>query len=212
MFSGCRSLTSLNLSNFDTSKVTNTYDMFKDCNNLKTIIVSNKFVTNNMTTSIHMFHQSSKIVGGNGTKYNSNYVDRTYARIDKSGTPGYFTSANTRIVIDSPKNNPQITSSNVVISGWAMSHIYDKRVDIYVDNTKISGITYVKRDDVISAITDAGTILENPTPGFTVTHSIAGLSNGTHTVKVNVVDTQNNTILQTATSTFTTPKRTITTI
>ena len=39
-----------------------------------------------------MFTSSSKLIGGAGTKYNSSYVDKTYARIDGgTSNPGYFT-------------------------------------------------------------------------------------------------------------------------
>ena len=39
-----------------------------------------------------MFEDCKKIVGGNGTTYNSSYTDKTYARIDTASTPGYFTA------------------------------------------------------------------------------------------------------------------------
>ena len=82
----------LDLSNFDTSKVTDMSWMFSGCSNLKTIYVNDKFVTNNVTTSKSMFLSSTKLVGGAGTVYDANYVDKTYARVD-GGTllPGYFT-------------------------------------------------------------------------------------------------------------------------
>ena len=90
MFEDCISLTNLDLSNFDTSKVTNMRKMFRECSNLTTIKVST-FDTSSVTDSIDMFKESSKLVGGNGTTYNSSYIDATYARIDAEGTPGYFT-------------------------------------------------------------------------------------------------------------------------
>ena len=85
--------TTLDLSNFDTSKVTNMSNMFYGSTNLKTIYVSNKFNTDKVTSSTGMFSGCTKLIGGAGTKYNSSYVDKTYARID-GGTirPGYFTS------------------------------------------------------------------------------------------------------------------------
>ena len=88
---GNNSFTSYDLSSFDTAKVTNMKSMFENCHKLKTIYVSNKFITDNVTDSKDMFSSSSSLVGGNGTKYTSSYKDKTYARIDKSGTPGYFT-------------------------------------------------------------------------------------------------------------------------
>ena len=84
--------TSLDLSSFDTSNVTNMTQTFYVCSNLTKIYVSDKFVTDNVTSSSNMFNYSTKLVGGAGTKFNSSYVDKTYARIDKSGTPGYFTA------------------------------------------------------------------------------------------------------------------------
>lgn len=84
-------VTSLDLSSFDTSKVTRIVEMFTNSKNLKTIYVSDKFVTNSVTQDTNMFFGYTNLVGENGTKYNSSYVDKTYARIDKSSTPGYFT-------------------------------------------------------------------------------------------------------------------------
>ncbi len=81
----------LDLSSFDTSNVTNMYGMFMDSINLKTIYISNKFVTNNVMDSTGMFHGATALEGGNGTKYSSSHKDKTYARIDTPSTPGYFT-------------------------------------------------------------------------------------------------------------------------
>lgn len=84
----------INISNFNTPKVTNMQSMFYDLENLTTIYASNNFNTSAVTNSDRMFSRSSKLVGGNGTKYNSSYEDKTYARIDTSSTPGYFTLKN----------------------------------------------------------------------------------------------------------------------
>jgi len=94
MFSGCSSLTELDLSSFDTSLVTDMYEIFQSCNNLKTIYVSEKFVTEkafNHTYTGTLFNECASLIGGNGTKYNSNNDDQEYARIDTDSTPGYFT-------------------------------------------------------------------------------------------------------------------------
>ena len=83
----------LDLSSFDTGKVTNMYDMFWHAK-VKTIYASDKFITDNVTNSQYMFYNASNLVGGNGTKCSNVNIDKTYARIDKSGTPGYFTLKN----------------------------------------------------------------------------------------------------------------------
>ena len=98
MFESCRSLTSLDVSNFDTSQVTNMSRMFESCSSLTSIYVSEYnettgkgWTTKNVTDSDKMFTSATKLVGGNGTKFNSSYIDATYARIDKKGEPGYLT-------------------------------------------------------------------------------------------------------------------------
>lgn len=93
MFSGCSSLSELDLSSFDTQNVTITNLMFSACSNLTTIYASSKFSTLNVSNSVNMFYGCSKLVGGNNTKFASAHRDSEYARIDDpdNGKPGYFT-------------------------------------------------------------------------------------------------------------------------
>ena len=98
MFYYCSSLTSLDISNFNTSQVTKMIHMFGNCSSLRSIYVSeynettgNGWTTKNVTNSYNMFTEATRLVGGNGTKFNSSYIDATYARIDKKGEPGYLT-------------------------------------------------------------------------------------------------------------------------
>ena len=92
MFSYCRGLTSLDISSFDTSNVTNMSYMFSGCSGLATINASDKFKTDKVTSSSDMFANCTSLVGGNGTKFDSNKTDRTYAWIDgKDSKRGYFT-------------------------------------------------------------------------------------------------------------------------
>ena len=68
-------------------------NMFYKATNLKTIYVSNKFNTDKVTSSTDMFSSCTNLVGGAGTKYDANHVDKTYARIDGgTSNPGYFTA------------------------------------------------------------------------------------------------------------------------
>ncbi len=94
MFQGS-AVTTLDLSSFDTSKVRSMSSMFYKCPNLKTIYASDMFNTNAVTSSTNMFTDTTNLVGGVGTTYNSSYVDKTYARIDGgTSSPGYFTLKN----------------------------------------------------------------------------------------------------------------------
>lgn len=94
MFYDCLSLIELDLSSFDTSYVTSMTEMFYNCSSLQHIYVSNKWTTTNVESSINMFNNCSELVGGMGTTYDSNYIDKTYAHIDGgSDNPGYLTSS-----------------------------------------------------------------------------------------------------------------------
>lgn len=96
MFYACFELTELDLSSFDTAKVEQSYQMFGYCDNLRTIFASEKFTTASIIESgwdgsIDMFASCAALVGGAGTTYDKDHINKEYARIDKAGAPGYFT-------------------------------------------------------------------------------------------------------------------------
>lgn len=94
MFSGCRNLTSLDLSSFDTKNVYSMTEMFLYCFRLKTIFVSDKWNTNKVNNRYRdIFKGCYVLYGGKGTHCESS--DIKYACIDKDGTPGYLTQVNT---------------------------------------------------------------------------------------------------------------------
>ena len=91
VFSGCSSLTEVDISSFNTSSVQTTHAMFYNCSHLTTIYASSSFALSDGTVSDMMFEGCTSIIGGIGTTYNNENVDKTYARIDESDAPGYFT-------------------------------------------------------------------------------------------------------------------------
>ncbi len=98
VFQWCTSLQTLDLSSWNTNNVTTMGRIFDNCTGLNTIYVSDNFVTNNVEDDYQMFTTDTKLVWWNGTKYDSNYVDKTYAKIDKAWQTGYFTDKNSFIV------------------------------------------------------------------------------------------------------------------
>ena len=96
MFGLSTNLITLDVSNFDTSKVTNMHGMFEGCNNLKTIYANDNFDTTNVTESGDMFYGCRTLVGGEGTIYDESHVNHEYARVDKEDSPGYFTNKNSK--------------------------------------------------------------------------------------------------------------------
>jgi len=92
MFKDCDKETTLDLGSFDTGNVTDMGAMFLDCDTLTTIYVGEGWNTDKVTESTNMFHFSSNLVGGMGTRYNSDNQDVTYAHIDGGpDNPGYLT-------------------------------------------------------------------------------------------------------------------------
>lgn len=98
MFWVCEALTSLDLSGFNTLNVTNMSNMFTRCSRLRTIKVSSGWSTSNILASggLEVFEGCTSLVGGQGTTYDSNHTDYTYARMDGgASSPGYLTDSRT---------------------------------------------------------------------------------------------------------------------
>ena len=106
MFSGCTNLTSLNLSSFNTQNVTNMTRMFNGCGGLKTIFVGDGWSTEKVVISEFyedMFTGSTNLMGGMGTTYDANHVDKEYARVDNApDSPGYLTDPDNIIDPNAP--------------------------------------------------------------------------------------------------------------
>ena len=92
MFFGCSSLTSLDLSSFNTAKVSTMQQMFFGCSALTTVYVGSGWSLENMSYDGAVFEGCTSLVGGYGTVYDAGSIDYTYAHIDEgSSNPGYLT-------------------------------------------------------------------------------------------------------------------------
>ena len=95
MFPRCYKLTSLDLSKYDISKVTEMNEMFRSSSALKTIYVGDGWKMSDMALnySRDVFKDCISLVGGQGTTYDAAHVDADYAHIDGGpDNPGYFTA------------------------------------------------------------------------------------------------------------------------
>ena len=84
MFWNMHSLTSLNLSNFNTSKVTNMSSMFYNMRNLTSLDLSN-FDTSNVTNMKAMFHNSWSLTSLNLSNFNTSKVTKMESMFDNTG-------------------------------------------------------------------------------------------------------------------------------
>ena len=92
MFENCSRLECLDLSKWDTSSVTDMTYMFRGCGRMTTIYCGHKWTTENVEYSYNMFGNCRNLVGGQGTTYDEEHIDATYARADGGiEAPGYFT-------------------------------------------------------------------------------------------------------------------------
>ena len=72
-------------------RVAETSSMFAYCTNLRTIYGRN-WDTSIVSNSQNMFYKCNSLVGGQGTTYDPNHIDKAYAHIDGGpDNPGYFT-------------------------------------------------------------------------------------------------------------------------
>ena len=110
MFGYCSALTSLDLSNFKTDNVKDMTHMFLGCSELKIIYCSNDWNTDLVEDDKNMFDNCASLVGGNGTAYDRNHIGKDYARIDREGTPGYFTQLYS-IALDETSDGNSVTIS-----------------------------------------------------------------------------------------------------
>ena len=86
MFYKCSAVTSLNLTSFNTAIVTNMHAMFTGCSALTTIYASDKFVTDKVTYGVNiLFVDCNKLIGA--IEYNTQKTDKNYANYKT----GYFT-------------------------------------------------------------------------------------------------------------------------
>ena len=85
MFDRCSALTLLDLTSFNTAKVSDMRYMFMGCNTLTTIFVSDKFVTDQVTSGDNMFHMCINLIGA--IEYDGSKSDHNFANYET----GYFT-------------------------------------------------------------------------------------------------------------------------
>jgi hypothetical protein len=94
LFQGCSGVTTLDLTGLDPSTITKWGYAFANMDALTTIKVDSTWTLPSGLSSsakLSCFYGSTKLVGGNGTAYDSSKVSADMAVIDTADTPGYLT-------------------------------------------------------------------------------------------------------------------------
>ena len=95
VFGNCPRLKTLDLSSFNTANMKYMIYMFHDCPSLETIYVGDGWSVESVSVGWSMFDNCTSLVGGQGTTFDANHTDVSYAHIDGGpSNPGYFTAKN----------------------------------------------------------------------------------------------------------------------
>ena len=121
MFQNCRSLTSLDTSNWDTSNVTNMGNMFQDCINLESVDLSNRDC-NKVTTASNMFAGCSNIKSIDLTNTNMSIESFIYTFSGCSNL------------------------EEIKYDGWINESMRNYHVESYLINNPINGCNKLKTD------------------------------------------------------------------
>lgn len=125
--------------------------MFAFCKKLTTIYCNNDWRIADDSSSESMFNRCDKLVGGNGTAFSDvRNIGKEYARVDRPGTPGYFTThdATDYAITDVMVGTLYLDHSVYVPSNEDYFHAY------YVKAVNESGTMHLKEvKDVIPANT-----------------------------------------------------------
>ena len=164
MFFNCENVTELDLSSFDTSRVSNMNHLFAECIELKTIYVSDKWNTESVTYSDSMFSNCPNLTGGNGTTYDGDYINKTYAVIDKAGQPGYLTGVYTLTLPDQMEivtnASPNMKVGSKYLSGAALTVRYKGTVQPgYVLTVKANGTALPEENGVYTVTVTENTVI-----------------------------------------------------
>jgi len=136
MFDGCEALTEIDLRGFNVKNVQSTERMFSGCKELTTIYCDNDWSieATSLSASSNMFSACSKLVGGNGTKYDSNFTGVSYACPDGlNDKQGYFTT-----------NLPKIYT--VYDGDVTLTYYYDRN---YNERKSVGTVEFYDPDNVL---------------------------------------------------------------
>ena len=139
-----------------------------------------------------MYRAHVEKIGWQDWKYDGEIAGTTgqYLRLEAIEIKIVSKKEKANINIDTGKDGSKYyKNDDIIISGWKIANISNTKIEAYLDDKKIDEkqIQYKKRPDVIKQI-EIGTEAQNPTPGFSFKIPKENLSDGKHTIKINVVN------------------------
>jgi len=166
MFRDCSSLTALDVSNFDTSSVTNMLEMFRDCSSLTTLDVSS-FDTSSVTTMALMFYNCNSLTSLDLSSFDTSSVTtmsnmfRTCSSLTSLDLSSFDTSSVTNM-----QSMIELCSSlaSLDVSNFDTSNV-TTMVNMFRDCSSLISLN-IKHFD-ISSVTDGTSFLQNANNALT---------------------------------------------
>ena len=97
--------------------------------------------------------------------------------------------------IESPTST--IKGNIININGWAMSSDPYAIIKIYIDGNEVNNVIRTERNDVLNIVKGYGDKTTNPKPGYKATYDASALKDGSHMVKIDIIDTKTKSTLST---------------
>ena len=161
-------------------------------------------ITTNQTPGYKGNIDISNITDGNHTIRIEVYSTKTNKEIARQEKNIIINKYKTLINIDYP--NTKVEKDNLLMQGWVMSTT-NSYIKTYIDNIDVTdNIERQARPDVIKAINGYGDITTNQTPGYKGNIDISNITDGNHTIRIEVYSTKNSELISTMTKTITIKK------
>ena len=179
MFYGCSSLTTLDVSNLDTSEVTNMFGMFNDCQKLTTLDVS-KWDVSKVYSMNNMFHNCKKIteiigidewycpaLAGVGSMFQNTGVTRVDASSWKRGENGeaaikeLYSFANTNTILYVDISGWVVTSTN--FANTFPGSLTTLKWSNWTQTINISHLTNLTAESVSGLLANLATVTDKQT-------------------------------------------------
>ena len=216
MFNGCSSLTSLDLSKFNTTSVTTMANMFEGCQGLTSITFGDNFNTEKVTKMTSMFYNCKGLTSLDFSKFNTSNVDYmlsmfyncsslTSLDLSNFNTEKVTTMANmfygcsklTSLTFGDNFNTSSVTNMNNMFNGCSSLRLLD-----------LSKATSLNFSNMIGSISNRP-LTYVPTGTVTANRENVVVDNGCAHLVINYGATPNNQLLLSAPYGFTAQKITI---
>ena len=152
MFRGCSSLTSLDVSGFDTANVTQMQNMFNGCSSLTSLDVSG-FDTTNVTSMDYMFHNCSSLTSLDLSGFDTSEV---------TSMSTMFHGCKNLTILKAPNSIPvSISVSGSILDRESLLDILDSLATVVISQTLWLGATLIAKlteEEIASAVNKGWTV------------------------------------------------------